>query len=468
MTFIPTRLNWRLLPIHIGILATFALTPLWYRFDNAPGAFEVGYSTGFLVCWPMLWTIFWWLILGLPGFKDLLGDKLRRWWGLIWVSLALWALLSWVWAYTRPFRPDVALGAGLQFSISVLFVFVIACARPSLRQIIAILTLTLGWNAVLAVAQAGLQHSVGLKFLGEYDLIPSKSGAVIVQIGSYRWVRPYGLMPHPNMLAGILVVGLFAALALALSKRALRWPLGVAVFLVGLWALLLTFSRAAWLGFAAGAFALLPLIGSRLRKSHAGLQFVLTMTTAIMVAGIFFLIYRPFFSARAGLDESVEQRSVSDRAVYNDFAYQAISEFPILGVGIGNFPWRASYYLMFTDYDLRGQPVHHVLLSAWAELGIVGLALTIIVMVLGVEMTLHALKPPQAQSIVTEPAGEFADSGAATARETSAEDDLLRAVLLAGFIALGIIGLLDHYPWTLIQFQALWWGLLAAAGKPGD
>jgi hypothetical protein len=28
-----------------------------------------------------------------------------------------------------------------------------------------------------------------------------------------------------------------------------------------------------------------------------------------------------------------------------------------------------------------------------------------------------------------------------------------------------VIGLLDHYPWTVLHFQEAWWGLLAIAGK---
>ena len=37
--------------------------------------------------------------------------------------------------------------------------------------------------------------------------------------------------------------------------------------------------------------------------------------------------------------------------------------------------------------------------------------------------------------------------------------------LFGGFIALTAIGLLDHYPWTIIQFQVTWWGLLAASQR---
>jgi hypothetical protein len=48
------------------------------------------------------------------------------------------------------------------------------------------------------------------------------------------------------------------------------------------------------------------------------------------------------------------------------------------------------------------------------------------------------------------------------------DESVWRSALLAGFVALGIVGLFDHYPWTLLQFQVMWWGLLAACIRPAD
>jgi hypothetical protein len=47
-------------PIHAGILVTFALIPVWFRFKPAPGSFDALYSAGFLFFWPMVWTVAWW------------------------------------------------------------------------------------------------------------------------------------------------------------------------------------------------------------------------------------------------------------------------------------------------------------------------------------------------------------------------------------------------------------------------
>ncbi|HRL13652.1 MAG TPA: hypothetical protein PKX07_17350, partial [Aggregatilineales bacterium] len=43
------------------------------------------------------------------------------------------------------------------------------------------------------------------------------------------------------------------------------------------------------------------------------------------------------------------------------------------------------------------------------------------------------------------------------------QDQPTRAALLAGFGALLITGQVDHYTWSMLQMQTLWWGVLAAA-----
>jgi O-antigen ligase len=444
-----TKLNYRLLPIHAGILVTFAIVPVWYRFKPAPGSFDALYSTGFLIFWPMLWTVVWWLLMGLPGFRALRQDRIRCLWSLTLLLLAVWAFMSWSWAYTHIFRPEVTIGAALPFALAALFAVVVACAAPPIRQIILVLVISMVVSSLIAGWQVARQGPVRLEFLGEFNINPAKSGISVVEADGIRWLRPYGLLPHPNILAGSLTVGLLAVVTWVLSNRS-RWRwLGAMVFLMGLWALLLTFSRSAWIAFAAGGFALLPFVWERIRRHDLRLSLGVFILAVIAAGALFFALYRPFLAARVEGDEGVELRSVSDRVIYNDMAYRAIGESPILGLGIGNFPWRASYYLSLTDFDLRGQPVHQIFLSVWSELGLVGYLLMTLTLILGVEGALRNLRLRR-DPLTPE-------------QET---ERIAHATLLVGVITLMLIGLLDHYPWTLLHFQLLWWGLLALAGKP--
>ncbi len=438
------QLNWRLLPIQAGVLVAFMLIPIWYRFSTRTGP-PLGlaplYVDYFLLLLPLLWTVGWWLALGLPGFRALLRDPLRRVWVLLILLLALWGYTSLLWAFMRDLHPEVGATAALQLAVVMLFAVAVASAGPPPRALIAALTIGLVFNAAITILQARAQGPIGLRALGEFPTMAWSPGASVVMASGWRWLRPSGLMPHPNALAGTLVAGVIGAALLLLARRALvRW-IGVAALPLGLLALLLTFSRAAWVGVAAAAFAVLPLIMNLIRRRFNP-QLMLAALGVIVVGIGFVITYRPLLGARVGEGtQSIELRSVSDRLVFTEFALKSVGETPILGVGIGNFPWRTSYYLVDTTYDLRGDNVHNVMLSAWAELGLVGLLLLIAALALGVEGTLRQIK-------------------------VSRVDTIARIALLAIVIALTVIGQLDHYPWTLLNFQVLWWGCLAAGMLP--
>jgi O-antigen ligase len=455
------HLNLKLALIQVLALVTFTLLPLWKRLPRAQPApmflpdLHVSY---FVILLPLLWTVILWLVFGLPGFRVLLSDPLRRWWALFLLLLAVWALASPSWAFIRLREPDVTVNAALQFSFAALFAVVVSCAGPPPRAIVAALSLSLVVNALIGILQSYQQGSLGLLGLGEFSFSAAHSGVGIVQAGAWRYVRPMGLMPHSNLLAGTLMIGLLASCALMLSpRRWIRW-LGTGIFTLGLWALLLTFSRGSWIGFMVGGFAVLPLLWRFLRQREIRTQLAIAGGVALALGMVFFLSYRPLLGARVGEgQENVELRSVSDRLVFTEMAGRSISERPILGVGMGNFPWRTSYYLVDTDFDLQGDNVHHVFLSAWAELGIVGLALLACALVTGVEAGLKIFRTPS-----TAPLSEFSEGEARPIRWL--EDRAARAGLMAVVMALVISGLIDHYPWTILHFQVAWWASLAALG----
>lgn len=426
--------------IHAGILLTFLLIPVWYRLPQSP-IFAQLYVTRFLIFLPMLLTIFFWLIFGLPGFQVLLKSRWQVLWVLALLLLALWGFASQAWAFQRESYPEIATSTSLQFAVSVLFALVVACAAPSARWIVAAIVFGLVANAVIVILQAHNQASLGLTLLGEFPFSRESSGASILQTGSLRWVRPYGLLPHPNLAAGALLVGILAAAGWVLSSRRWQQVAGIVIATLGWWALLLTFSRAAWGGLLVGGLAILLFVRPHLRRADTRVSVAAALGAGLVVVAAFFISYQPLLAARAGTgEESIELRSVADRIVFIDFAIRSIGERPLLGVGSGNFPWRTSYYIAETFYDLRGDNVHVVLLAVAAELGIVGLALMLMAILCGVIAAvkgLHAAPPD--------------------------DDRAARLGLFAVFLALLAVGLLDHYPYSQIHFQVAWWGSLAAA-----
>lgn len=457
-------LNRRQLPTQLCILLTFACVPLWLRMDYAPPTYDRYYALGFLIAIPMCLTILSWLLTGVVGLERLAKQRGRAVWAIGVLLLALWMNLSVSWSFIANIRdlPNVTESAALQFSLVALWAIATASNAPPIRAVIGVLIFGAMISAIVGVLQVIAQGSIGLQAIGEFNLNPELSGVSVLQANGTRWLRPYGLLPHPNTLAGLLVVGTLASVATVLyikpnpteasfiTRHKVR-ILGGVVSMILLWGLLLTFSRSALLAFGAGAFALLGLLLRRYLRDKT-VRFALggLVITAMLVGGIFLISYRPYVAARTEASESVEMRSVADRVVFSDFAYRALSSTPqeafldenatqsplIYGIGAGNFPWRSSYYLVDTDFDLRGNNVHHVWLSALVETGLVGYIFLILAIIGGVECAL---------------------------RQIRADHTLHRAVLFVGFIALGIIGLFDHYPWTMIQFQVLWWGILAIA-----
>ncbi|MFQ3565838.1 MAG: O-antigen ligase family protein [Aggregatilineales bacterium] len=420
----------------VAVLAVFLLVPIWYRLPAYLPIFPPLYPLRFLILLPMLIAIVSWVLAGLPGLAELRRDRPRALWALSLLLLALWAFASTNWAFMGETHPELALASALQFALVALFALTIACAGPPPRALIAALVAGLIWNGILTVAQMERGGSLGLHALGEFPFSSWQQGTSVVQAGAVRIARPYGLLPHPNLLAGALMIGLLAALAWVIDESRFRRWTSTAAFALGVYALLLTFSRAAWGAFLLSSLLALPLAWPSLRRNVRPLSIALASAFAAVI--LFALQYQPFLAARAGAGaEPIEMRSIADRLVFTDFALRSIGERPLQGVGAGNFPWRTSYYIAETFYELRGDQVHHVLLAAWAELGAVGLGLLLIALGTGLYA---ALRRPA-----------FVDR--------SPEQIALIAIVFA----LTAVGWLEHYPYTLLHFQAAWWGCLAAA-----
>ncbi|MEM8863217.1 MAG: hypothetical protein AAGD96_33320, partial [Chloroflexota bacterium] len=102
----------------------------------------------------------------------------------------------------------------------------------------------------VAAGQFLLQDDLGLRYLGEYDLV-AEPGQWSIVFGQNRvWLRGYGISPHPNILGGLLGSALLIVFMTVqnITSRGWRWLGYVALFL-GMAGLIVTFSRSAWLGF---------------------------------------------------------------------------------------------------------------------------------------------------------------------------------------------------------------------------
>ena len=230
-------------------------------------------------------------------------------------------------------------------------------------------------QAVVALRQFELGQSIGLTFLGEAPAKTAWAGASVIMLGGERFLRAHGLTQHPNLLGGCLSVFLLIMVGYYLSRRGWqRLTLSIALG-VGLAALLVTFSRSAWLGLAVGTVAMVGLLAvGRQEEPFPWRPLAWLAAGAFIVLMVFVRGNWALLEPRLGLTvEGTEIRSADERKELVGGARVLIEQRPMMGVGLGNFSL-ALYRLApqaMADYPIY-QPVHNVYLLATAELGIPG------------------------------------------------------------------------------------------------
>lgn len=192
---------------------------------------------------------------------------------------------------------------------------------------------------------------------------------------------------NPNQLAGALVLYLPVVLALACSGARERRPVRAAVltvaWLAGAATLIITHSRAGWIGFGASLIALAvlwALVGSGKRVR----VIVLGLAAAALVGGLLagILLLPPGLAGSASnavagsqMGEVVEQLSLESRVEIWSRALYALQDFPFTGVGLGTFRRVVNllYPLFLTPPDTDIGHAHNVFLQAGVDLGLGGL-----------------------------------------------------------------------------------------------
>jgi hypothetical protein len=227
----------------------------------------------------------------------------------------------------------------------------------------------LGIQVVTGTAEFAYQST---RFLGPIrlnwpgGLDPSMLGASVVQLADgSRWLRAYGTLPHPNILGAFIIVLLAGpAVLFTLKPRARVWAM--LLFFSGVVLLILSFSRAAWVGFFASILVIFVKSRALERKR------LLRLGTAGAVSLLVVLLpLQPLIFARTAGTASVptETFSVIAREWLAGQAVGVIRQYPLLGIGIGSF------ILNLAQHALPGyiiEPVHNLPLLVTSELGLGG------------------------------------------------------------------------------------------------
>ena len=299
-------------------------------------------------------------------------------------------------------------------------------------------------QSVIAIGQAFTQHDLGLRWLGETVLGPYFNGVAVVPLlsggggptSAGNWLRAYGTLPHPNVLA-IFLVGVIAVwLMIYFSKAQPRlsgagWLL---IYACLLFAFYCTFSRIiiggtiifAVLGWLIWYFLNRHTIPWRTLFKRKTVYFLLvTFMVSLIWLGAFHL------PALARLNFFTDDQAITERLYYNSIGGGAVSLRPWLGVGPGNFV----NWFMTTQPDLPFwfyQPIHNLYLLLAAEVGLPALLALLFFL------------------------GNLVFSGPSKHPSLSFNLGLLLVFLF--------FGLFDHFFWTTQQGQLIFWLTLGYVG----
>ena len=329
-----------------------------------------------------------------------------------------WTGLSIFWSQYRP----IAIYRFLTLAEIVFFAFVaIKCLKNGKWLNLAIFALVFNglFQSLLGIAQFIHNGSLGIHFLGESIIGSNIDGVAKILINGEKHIRAYGTFPHPNILAGFLIIPLFLILAEfaqrwflptsshptpslllirgggltdhfpLLDKERARvrcnkvshetllaafpdWTLSTMALITGS-GFILTFSRSAFLGLFLGLLVyILWIAHSRdlIEKFISYYKFSIFFIITLILIAIISMDATSIFS----------NQSLQERQLYQHVSYETISIHPVAGVGIGQFVF--SEYLNRPNLQTwQYQPVHNIYLLIFSELGAVGFVLFLLFLI---------------------------------------------------------------------------------------
>lgn len=317
--------------------------------------------------------------------------------------------------------------------------FYVVRTRVPVSFIVAPLALGALYSSLLAGAQYMHQGSLGgvFRLLGERSFtmdtpgIARFSGCIPFANQCFFTLRPYATFPHPNVLAGFLgSVVLLIAHAFFYADNPVRrhtwWYVGVGG--CSLLALLLSFSRSAWIGLAIG-FAAIELLRPRHRAAERRAMYSALCWVVCLLFLVAGYVFRP----------SLMDQTLAQRRVLNSAAVALWQAAPSVGVGLGNFVAAVPSVVRYRDSAFL-QPVHNIYLLAASQIGIAGILLVAAGLARVVSTVVFLVGNRQT-----------ADS---------------RRLYVPPLLFMLFIGSVDHYPLTLQQGQLLLTLLLAGILAP--
>jgi len=302
---------------------------------------------------------------------------------------------------------------------------IISYIRPNILTAVTVVSIDIFYTSLIAIWQFIIQRSIGGVFwwFGERTFYANTPGIATFSLFGRLVLRPYATFPHPNVLGGFLAVGLpillffliykIAAFSRQQKQRGIfLYCWFVICFSAGLLAMLLSFSRAAFLvGFTGFIMVIFwkKILRDRVKRNLNLFLIIFYILVLISVAVPLFMYKIPFG------EQSWRERGELINATLN-----MINQAPLFGVGLNNSILLLRTFVVNAYGLYIFQPVHNIYLLLMAETGLIGFCIFLIILIKILRQPFRS--PP---------------------------------IVILAFIQLCLLGLFDHYLFTLQQGQLL-------------
>jgi hypothetical protein len=210
-------------------------------------------------------------------------------------------------------------------------------------------------QGTLGAVQFKRGSGLGIDFLGESEIVGGMMGSSFVELSGQIFLRAYGTFPHPNVLGGFLLLGIFLGTYIY-QRRRLTGSLLVGVSFL---AMVFTFSRI-------HIFLSVLVILVFLSK-----QILFKKKSLLSISFSPLLLLERFQNLFNSGDRSWSERQDLIRA-----SFRVIKEDWLTGIGGGNFVKGMEGFVPRTSRGiLLTQPVHNIFLLYLSEYGILGFLL---------------------------------------------------------------------------------------------
>jgi len=296
------------------------------------------------------------------------------------------------------------------------FCLVLVAIKPNFEKISLAIIFSGIIQSGIAIQQFATQKVIASKYLGMAAQDPQTLGTPVVNFNGTRFLRAFGSLPHPNILAGFLLISILLIIGLiVISKNKKLHKLLPLAFVVNFIGLLTTLSRAALLAFLVSIIFMAFWTRKDKIFSRAVTKFALI---AMLIIILFTVSFPGLIATRAFGTDRLENISNQTRLEQYSKFTGLIKDYWIFGAGLGNYTL-ASY---LNNPGLNGfayQPIHNTYLLIFTELGLLG-AMLLLTFVFYLYYSISRFKNWSNQQIIS----------------------------FSCLVALCVIALFDHYLWS--------------------